>query len=491
MELGPARPPVSQAYWHEKQKGRTIARPARRGRAPRPAPPRRARSCASGCRRSTSWPRTSSASIPATEPIPVLPGGALHDGRHPRRRPTASPLPGLYSAGECSSVGIHGANRLGSNSLTELLVFGKVAGDRGRGTLRQERRARRPALGDLARGRAQPRSASIAARRRRPSASRRCATRWRRAWKTAAASTAPARRCRPPATSSRELQAALQATSASTTTRGPGTPNGCSAIELGYLLDVAQAMAHSALERRESRGSHQRLDGFEHARRRRTSSSTRLAHYRADGAARHRLRPGEDHHVAARARAPTAPPAKAEAERKPRRADACLRPLQDDRDPGAALPARAGQRARAGRAIDVPFTDDMSVLQGLQYIKDDLDGTLSFRWSCRMAICGSCGMMINGKPQLSCKTFLRDYCPGPVRDRAAGALPDRARPGRRRRATSSRSSRASSRTSSRSEQRVAGARRIPADAGAARRSSSSSARASTACCAMPPARSSG
>ena len=34
------------------------------------------------------------------------------------------------------------------------------------------------------------------------------------------------------------------------------------AVELGYLLDVAQAMAHSALERRESRGSHQRLDGF-------------------------------------------------------------------------------------------------------------------------------------------------------------------------------------------------------------------------------------
>ena len=45
---------------------------------------------------------------------------------------TATPLPGLYSAGECSSIGIHGANRLGSNSLTELLVFGKVAGRRGR-----------------------------------------------------------------------------------------------------------------------------------------------------------------------------------------------------------------------------------------------------------------------------------------------------------------------------------------------------------------------
>jgi fumarate reductase flavoprotein subunit len=35
------------------------------------------------------------------------------------------------------------------------------------------------------------------------------------------------------------------------------------AIELGFLLDVAQAMVHSALQRKESRGSHQRLDGFE------------------------------------------------------------------------------------------------------------------------------------------------------------------------------------------------------------------------------------
>src|SRR6185369_9032707 len=38
-----------------------------------------------------------------------------------------------------------------------------------------------------------------------------------------------------------------------------------------------------------------------------------------------------------------------------------------------------------------------------------LDGSLSFRWSCRMAICGSCGLMIGGKPKLGCQTFLRDY----------------------------------------------------------------------------------
>jgi fumarate reductase iron-sulfur subunit len=67
------------------------------------------------------------------------------------------------------------------------------------------------------------------------------------------------------------------------------------------------------------------------------------------------------------------------------------------------------------QTYQVPFTDDMSVLQGLQYIKDHLDGTLTFRWSCRMAICGSCGMMINGVPDLSCHTFLREYFPGKVR----------------------------------------------------------------------------
>ena len=71
----------------------------------------------------------------------------------------------------------------------------------------------------------------------------------------------------------------------------------------------------------------------------------------------------------------------------------------------------------------VPFTEDMSVLQGLQHIKDDMDGTLSFRWSCRMAICGSCGMMINGKPHLSCQTFLRDLLPGPVKIEALAHFP--------------------------------------------------------------------
>ena len=75
------------------------------------------------------------------------------------------------------------------------------------------------------------------------------------------------------------------------------------------------------------------------------------------------------------------------------------------------------------QSFKVPFTDDMSVLQGLQYIKDYLDGTVSFRWSCRMAICGSCGMMIDGKPKLSCKTFLREYYPAGLRIEALAHMP--------------------------------------------------------------------
>jgi fumarate reductase iron-sulfur subunit len=64
---------------------------------------------------------------------------------------------------------------------------------------------------------------------------------------------------------------------------------------------------------------------------------------------------------------------------------------------------------------EVPFHEDWVVLDALNYIKDRLDGSLSYRWSCRMGVCGSCGMMVNGEPQLTCATFLSHYLPGPVR----------------------------------------------------------------------------
>ncbi len=69
----------------------------------------------------------------------------------------------------------------------------------------------------------------------------------------------------------------------------------------------------------------------------------------------------------------------------------------------------------AWETFPVPLRKEWTVLDGLNYIKDRLDGSLSFRWSCRMGICGSCGMMVNGEPKLTCATFLSNYAPGPVR----------------------------------------------------------------------------
>lgn len=62
----------------------------------------------------------------------------------------------------------------------------------------------------------------------------------------------------------------------------------------------------------------------------------------------------------------------------------------------------------------VPYDEDLVVLDALNFIKDELDGSLSYRWSCRMGICGSCGMMVNGTPKLTCSAFLRDYYPNEI-----------------------------------------------------------------------------
>lgn len=67
------------------------------------------------------------------------------------------------------------------------------------------------------------------------------------------------------------------------------------------------------------------------------------------------------------------------------------------------------------QTYQVPFQREWVVLDALNHIKDRIDGTLSFRWSCRMGVCGSCGMMVNGVPKLTCAAFLRDYYPDKIR----------------------------------------------------------------------------
>jgi L-aspartate oxidase len=72
---------------------------------------------------------------PAVQPIPVAPAAHYHMGGIASDEQGRSSLPGLWVAGECAATGLHGANRLASNSLLEGLVFGARVADDVRGTL--------------------------------------------------------------------------------------------------------------------------------------------------------------------------------------------------------------------------------------------------------------------------------------------------------------------------------------------------------------------
>ena len=55
----------------------------------------------------------------------------------------------------------------------------------------------------------------------------------------------------------------------------------------------------------------------------------------------------------------------------------------------------------------VPYESSLTVLEGLFYIQEKLDGSLSFRYCCRAAVCGSCAMYIDGRYRLACQTNVR------------------------------------------------------------------------------------
>jgi len=74
------------------------------------------------------------------------------------------------------------------------------------------------------------------------------------------------------------------------------------------------------------------------------------------------------------------------------------------------------------QSFEVPARREWMVLDGLNFIKDNLDGSLSYRWACRMGVCGSCGMMVNGEPVLTCATYLSTL-PAPVRVEPLKAFP--------------------------------------------------------------------
>jgi fumarate reductase flavoprotein subunit len=126
MELGP-RDRLSQAFWHEQQRGRTIKtdrgdvvyldlRHLGEAKINERLPMVR--------ELSRSYVRVD----PVEAPIPVRPVVHYTMGGIDTDINGATRVGGLFAAGECACVSINGANRLGSNSLTELLVFGARAG---------------------------------------------------------------------------------------------------------------------------------------------------------------------------------------------------------------------------------------------------------------------------------------------------------------------------------------------------------------------------
>jgi fumarate reductase flavoprotein subunit len=259
MELGP-RDRLSQAFWHEERKGRTIDTPAGsavyldlRHLGPAKLKERLPLIC--------ELAEEFMGIDPALEPIPVRPAVHYTMGGIPTDIRTATSIPGLFAAGECSSVGIHGANRLGSNSLTELFVFGHVAGDE---AVKFAKGAPPVNVGrnlDLANASA---AKALALRDQKGDGERHADLRKEMALTMEKG--CGIYRTGPEMQETCDKLAELKRRFGGVTIEDRSAAwntDWIAALELGYQLDVAEAMAHSALDRRESRGAHQRIDGFE------------------------------------------------------------------------------------------------------------------------------------------------------------------------------------------------------------------------------------
>jgi len=257
MELGP-RDRVSQAFWHEQRKGNMV--PTQWGDAMLLDMRHLGEKVIN-----ERLPLVRDMSIsymgvdPVTDPVPVRPvvhymmGGIHTDIK------AATPLPGLFAAGECACVSINGANRLGSNSLTELLVFGRRAGLSAMEYVQSGARpagdAALAALGTAAQGR-------VGELMRRSGGTETVAGLRKEMMLTMEKNAgiyrsgeALAEACAKLA----DLRGRYKRIELHDKTNVYNTDL-LQALELGSMLDCAEAVTQSALARKESRGAHQRID---------------------------------------------------------------------------------------------------------------------------------------------------------------------------------------------------------------------------------------
>jgi len=257
MELGP-RDRLSQAFWHEQQKGRTVStrwgdvvhldmRQLGEAKINERLP--MVRDLA------TSYVGAD----PVHDLVPVRPVVHYMMGGIHTDIDAATPLPGLYAAGECACVSINGANRLGSNSLTELLVFG---GRAGRHALEYARGGHHKEQTDLLLKQAEQHRSRITDLFLREDQGERIAD-VRKAMNDTMEAGAGIYRTEESLLSTCDELTELRRRFSKVHLEDKSNVFNTQLIytvEVGSMLEAAHAMAHSALQRQESRGSHQRLD---------------------------------------------------------------------------------------------------------------------------------------------------------------------------------------------------------------------------------------
>jgi fumarate reductase flavoprotein subunit len=195
---------------------------------------------------------------PVKELIPVRPVVHYMMGGISTDMTGATPLPGLFAAGEAACVSINGANRLGSNSLTECLVFGARAG-KAAAAFAVTGKGSGPAL----RAQADDEQKRLEEKFLRKSAGKEKIATLRSEMQKITEECAGIYRngaaLRQAAEDLRKLQERYQNIGIEDRSFTFNTEM-TAALELSYMLDVAEAIVHSALRRTESRGSHQRTD---------------------------------------------------------------------------------------------------------------------------------------------------------------------------------------------------------------------------------------
>jgi fumarate reductase flavoprotein subunit len=196
---------------------------------------------------------------PVHEPIPVRPVVHYTMGGIDTDITGATSLPGLYAAGECACVSINGANRLGSNSLPELLVFGARAGREAAEWARDHPTFSAASLEKQAQAE-QERIARDFIRNddgdERISTLR---TEMQHTMESGCGIYRTEASLRETTVKLAELRERYERVKLDDHSLSFNTEL-TAALELGFMLDIAEAVAHSALQRTESRGSHQRTD---------------------------------------------------------------------------------------------------------------------------------------------------------------------------------------------------------------------------------------